>query len=409
MSSRFEHEITDLDLIIQLLYSEPHVRACISKMKYNCLQGDVTFKEEGKQLKTEFQTKIKNHYWQFLINAIPVIFGTGFVAFVVKRVGDVDVPICLPMGTYTWCVETCNVENKNFKMKNLNSMLRYAITPLNNIADASKICVVPFVDPVLTKLPNFSPMYAVLQEYKYMLNLMETVHTTNKWNASKHLVITEQVDLKDQTTSGIQLLDEQRRYQLTGQHNNISHNSLLQLQNKNTGKRIASVRDAIFTHVRSEFDGGGEGKYEMFDENAPGSKRACTHIMPPNLQVQELSSLPLMNITEIDAKFANAVYSFFSVSGGMATQIGSKTSSSASSESLSQEELQTYQFLSKFLCYLCEMAYATCQKIDSSMVKASMRTMTKMDASSSSDIKAYADAEILSGGDKQGIRRKLKE
>jgi hypothetical protein len=47
-----------------------------------------------------------------------------------------------------------------------------------------------------------------------------------------------------------QCLDEQRRYHLTGFHNNMMHNNILRLQNRD-GYYIESVRDGIFHHVRS--------------------------------------------------------------------------------------------------------------------------------------------------------------
>ena len=147
------------------------------------------------------------------------------------------------------------------------------------------------------------PFNHIIAEYKHFLPSRRKIEESNEWNSSKHVIVTEQVDLKDQTTSGLQLLDEQRRYQITGKHNNLMHNNLLRLQNRD-GFYLDNVNDGIFSHVRSEFADG-------HDRVAPSTKRACCHIMPPNVQVTEMQELNTPDLALNEQRFITTVYAHF--------------------------------------------------------------------------------------------------
>jgi len=56
-----------------------------------------------------------------------------------------------------------------------------------------------------------SPLLGVHRQYVVWQEAMAQLAVTGEWNRVKHLAVTERIEVKDQTTSGIQLLDEQRR------------------------------------------------------------------------------------------------------------------------------------------------------------------------------------------------------
>jgi hypothetical protein len=104
-----------------------------------------------------------------------------------------------------------------------------------------------------------------------MLNAVEASIRGNLWNSSKHLVFSERIELKDQTISGLQLLDEQRRYHLTGSHQNMFNQNFLRLQDRD-GYWKKSVQDGIHFHIKDQFSD------DSVDVGA-GSKRTCCHII----------------------------------------------------------------------------------------------------------------------------------
>ena len=53
------------------------------------------------------------------------------------------------------------------------------------------------------------------------------------------------------------------------------------------------------------------------------------------------------------------------------------------------------------------IAYALCFDIEPTDVEVTLKQASKLDQSSASDVKAYADAEILGGLDKLNYKRKL--
>lgn len=410
------------------------MRSCLASIERRCLRNHPTIKENDKALTKEFMLKMQTPMFKFLQTAIILSTCLGFVPFYVKRVTSqansdktknskpdnsesskkvpsengprsteyegLNIPVCLPLGTFAWHVENQSIKSRNKPMPEFHGLLRYAVQPCDGLLDASDVYVFPVSDPVMTKsrIPVFCPLYGVLREYSQMLQAQRKRSESNQWNSSKHVVITEEVNLKDQTTSGLQLLDEQRRYQLTGQHNGVTHNHLLRLQNREGGN-IKTVNDGLFYAVRSEFA-------DNSDTFAPSSKRACCHVMPPNVKLQELGELACPPTVEIEQPFVNAVYTFFNSKAGF-DLTGSGRGSVAEANVVSQEEQESIQNIIFILQKIAATAYARCYKIPIHTVQVEIKKQSKLDSSSASDVKAYADAEVLGGLDKLGLKRKL--
>jgi len=61
-------------------------------------------------------------------------------------------------------------------------------------------------------------------------------------------VITETVNLSDQTTSGIQLLDDVRRYTLSGEHALMGHSGVLRMKNRHN-KELKDTNEWACAHT----------------------------------------------------------------------------------------------------------------------------------------------------------------
>jgi len=75
------------------------------------------------------------------------------------------------------------------------------------------------------------PMQAILAHYMALQEIHQTIHASNKCNQEKHIVVTETMDVKDQTTWGLQLLDDMSRYTLSGEHA-LMGDKVLHLKNR---------------------------------------------------------------------------------------------------------------------------------------------------------------------------------
>ena len=294
--------------LVSMVHCNPHVQTCLHSIQMRCLQYEFKIRENGKAINKELQSVLKLAYHNFARHAIVLMSSVCFVPFYLKasrQPANVLLPFCLPLGTFDWTIEYSNTKSCNKPDVIAQGPLRAQVRPRKGFIDAKDVYVVcthtMFMPPQAT---HIGPMHMLVQDYNCLQSTIAKIEQSNEWNSSKHIVETENVDLKDQTTSGLQLLDELRRYHLTGFHNNMTHNNLLRLQNRD-GYYMQSVRDGIFHYVRSKFSD------SSTDAMAPSSKNACCHIMPPNVQVQELQELSIPAQQEHGGRFISNVYAFF--------------------------------------------------------------------------------------------------
>lgn len=374
----------DLELLCSMIYHEPNVRSCFLSVINSCLQNEFQIQENNSKVKKDLMNKLNHPYALFFRNSITSALTCGFVAFVLRKQNGLTFPYALPVGTFKWSVERAKPP-PDYKSKDVCGLLWFKVSCNIEKIDDDAIFVFPFEDPVVYQSRNVlvTPMRGILHQYRELMSCINKSIVCQQWNSSKHVVVTEQCDLKDQTTSGLQLLDEQRRYYLTGHHNQMRHDNLLRLRNQD-GLFQSTVAEGMFAHVRQEFDD--------YDEHAPASKRACCHIMPPNVQVTELG--PLQDDTDINAikeRFARDVFTFFNVNSNKLSGVSKSTV--ASVESMDEGEHRQHVQMCRFLERIGAYAYAKCFKIDTSNVKFVLRPVSKHDQEDPEYKKASAEIE----------------
>ena len=389
--------------LVLMVQCNPHVRACLNSMQVRCLQHDFKIRENGKPINKDLQAVLKNAYHNFARDAIVLMSSVGFVPFYLQasqKPANVLLPFCLPLGTFDWTIEYSNTKSCNKPDVIPQGALRAQVRPRKGFIDAKHVYVVSCQTMFMPQhAGHIGPMHMLVRDYNCLQSTIAKIEESNEWNRSKHIVVTENVDLKDQTTSGLQLLDEQRRYHLTGFHNNMMHNNLLRLQNRD-GYYMQSVRDGIFHHVRSEFSDSSS------DAMAASSKNACCHIMPPNVQVQELQELTIPSQHEHESRFIANVYAFFNSKAATESNTASGSTAAGATAQTNEEHMSTL-FIVQALQNLVAIAYSESFKIPLSTVEVKLPTSSQLETSSAGDIKAYADAEVLSGADKMSLKRKL--
>ena len=384
--------------LVELAQANPYVRSCLMSLQARCMQAPVQIKERQKPLGADLKRQLLPQITTFMRDALLHGTCTGVVPFYIKKVNGINMPFCMELGSYIWTVESHSVEPSNKRMPQEQGLLRYCVRPRDGLIPAARIYVFPYEPPMFGSPVCSGPFNHIIAEYRHFLLSRRKIEESNEWNSSKHVIVTEQVDLKDQTTSGLQLLDEQRRYQITGKHNNLMHNNLLRLQNRD-GFYLDNVNDGIFSHVRSEFADG-------HDRVAPSTKRACCHIMPPNVQVTEMQELSTPDLALNEQRFITTVYAHFNSKAAFSFST-SNSSSTSESEMLSSEEQSMVTMSIQRLQTVAGIAYALCFDIEPTDVEVTLKQASKLDQSSASDVKAYADAEVLGGLDKLNLKRKL--
>lgn len=371
-----------------MVNTEPCVRACMQTVINACLHEDYTITEQDRPVKDQLLQQVRRQYSSFFRSAVQSILAVGFVPFIIHRRKGIAIPRCLPLGAFEWTVES-RPTGRDYRSADVAGLTWYRVTSRVEGVSNDSIYVFPFEDPVLYAQPRLdTPMAGLLERFREMRDTVARSQQRHEWNASKHIAVTEKVDPKDQTTSGLQLLDEQRRYFLTGHHNQLRHDHLLRLRNQD-GQFQRTVTEGIFSHVRSEFS--------EYDECMVGSKRACCHIMPPNVEVQELSPME-ENIDEegMYVRFARDVCTFFNVQGAVPGITGgdkTKATVSAAVQSMDESEHRQYSVICAFLERLGAYAYAKAFGVDIDAVQFHFRPVPIRDPDNPDVQKLEAEVE----------------
>ena len=288
------------------------VRACISRMLSSVVPKLVSIKERTsestgfKPLASGLDAFLGKHLAKFLTSALEMTYMCGFVVFVIKREmlhdKEVMIPVILPMGTFTWTVKPILRNTRKRRLKQ-DSLYYYDITPYHPDVKLEDLHVYSHTDPVPTSEILPSPMDGILDECMHLDNFEGLARRIDEWNSTKHITTSEKVDApRDQTTDGISLLDDFRRYIMSGQHTGISSNYMMM-----SGPEGAVGREDPSNTAHSWIQ----------DFSFAGNKgnSTCVHQMPPNISVNELGPLELRyDRQQVYARFERNVMAFFEMS-----------------------------------------------------------------------------------------------
>lgn len=392
MRTQMGVESAHIDELSAFMMNEPNMQACFKRLMNAALANDVEFNESSKQIDYKLKRILVPHYRTFLKSVMQQCFICGFCVIYIRRPHGIPLPYVMPMGSFTWSVEVNGAHNKRRKFDNGNSVCRYKIDILHGPVSESEVHVVNWRDPTLFHdhtLAVHSPIDHLLNKFKRAEQTFRLMSECNKWNSEKHVAITESVDLKDQTTSGIQLLDEMRRYTLTGHHGH-GPTGVMRMKSRDN-QSLNTVNDATLHWLRDQFQGGEPGKNAQF------------HCLPANMNVQELSTIENGRELQIILQdFSSSVYAFFDVP--RLTDIGGSNTIS------SGEQMSRHQYLNvlsncQFMEYVATVSYCVSFGVEFDNIKIIISPQTRLEVHSAADIKALADAEVLSEADKKNIKK----
>lgn len=359
-----------------LVRCEPNVRSCLQRLTSLSLLNAFEIREDGRPLSAELRKTIDVEYMTFLRGSVTMMFMCGFVAFAVKKKEGTPIPFLLPLGSFTW---SSAVPPKKSSQA-ISRLLAYEIKLIADIGVEEKdVTVVEWIPPAVG-VPGVlqSPMINLLDEYLGLKAHQEMLKHAVAWNAQRHIAVSERVDLKDQTSSGIALLDEFRRYAVSGRVS--QYHAMLRLRNANN-ETLQTANDASMYWIKNEFSEIGQ--------------HASIHFLPPNMQVQELQAIPLQSLgtQESSTMFSKSVHSFFNMDMPEYAQ-DAKAGHDAVSRSSHDQATIVCQFLESVIA----QAYSTSFKVPLSRVQASLRPQARLGLSSTQDVKHLADAQMLMPG-----------
>ena len=381
-----------LQQLTALLRNDPYIRHCIQRIQCEVVPVSVQVKEKERPVKTELMRVLSPRLVCFLHEAVEMSYFCGFVPFVVKRYNGIPVPVILPLGSFTWSVVNTTKSTKKRKLEDI-SLYRYEVQPMHPELTTDDVFLFNYTQPMLLPtqcLP--SPVDHLCSLLAKIQRMELRIDDVLEWNSKKHVTCSERVDLpKDQTTDGISLLDDFRKYALTGDHFGVNRQYMtLNGMRGNVLHNNASELNADWVRRRTF------GKEEENDQ-------ARVHQLPPNTELNELANVDLkVNAEEMYRLFQQQVNLLFNITEQK--EIGH---TAGSAQYATRGEIKHMRMLSTFCSKLAAYAYACCFDVNPDDVTVDLPQPSSMCIQSADDIKQLVESNILLPGDSLKIRKQL--
>lgn len=381
-----------LKRLIGLVRHAPAVRSCIQRVFNEIVPPSVLVQERGKDLTPELQNFIGPVFSRFLEQALEMAYMCGFVVFVRRKQEGIPVPVLLPLGSFTWSVEVVTQRTKK-RAREPPHLYRYSVRPLHPEVTKDDVIVFNFQDPFLDDgrvLP--SPMDKLVEVHEMIEFMQERLMSVIEWNSTKHIATSERVEHpKDQTTEGISLLDEFRRYLITGTHSGV--NRFYMTLNGDAPPHSSDPTELSAAHIHSSF--GAIGRASEHSESS-------VHVLPPNTDMSELAAVdPKLNMLEIQELFQRQVIQFFH----MTAQPDINQKNKRAYAELT--DVKYMRHMARFGCDLLQFTYACLFDTEIKDVRVFLEEPSALALESLEDVKGLAEMQILLPSDKLKIRKRV--
>jgi hypothetical protein len=377
------------------------VSASIRRLVNSCLSRGFSIHENGSPLNDTLRRKLNYRYMECMKAAVEMAIACGFVAFYVRRVAGVKMPFVPALGTFVWEVVPKQRSDRKRKLREQDHCLvEYKVKVLVADIKDEELHIVNWMTPVYTRpeRPGLSrelptPLKFVVAAHRRLEVAMQAAIDKEVWNCQKHVIISETVDLKDPTPSGIQLLDEMRRYTLTGSHAN-ENNQRLFARDGQRARALDTVVHAKFHFIQSEF------QKQEGEKDVP----IQTHILPPNMTATEMGALEKSDTLDaLRDNFHSSVYTFFNGSSPLTTT-GSKYVGTAAQDHVSRAQQVAVMAMCSWLALVCRQFYATCFDIDEDTVRVKLAARSRFEINTTDDVKKLLESQVLTPYDCKQLR-----
>jgi hypothetical protein len=214
------------------------------------------------------------------------------------------------------------------------------------------------------------------------LQVKEMLLSVAQYNSKKHIYFTEKVKFNEMgSSSGITLLDEFRRYTLTGKSSDTSR-----LKSR-VGDSISNINDANIYWVREEFEQDAQTK---------------THVLPPNMEANEMQGITVDEFIRVQHQlYDHQVHLLFNLPHAI-TNISSRDRSKQEDHTLSEEQYANIRGLCDFLQRVAETTYADIY--DAPHVQCVLRARPRLSIGNSDDVKKLFECGVFTQRDAFALR-----
>ena len=341
------------------MLTEPYIKACCACIRDACLANSIKIHESGKLLRPEFSERIRSHFTIFAADAITMFYMCGFVVYYIDMLDGMRLPRTLPLGSFTWSVERMSTTDAIWPF-------RMRVRGIDCSFDERKLHV--FTRDVFSRNVMYSPMEGVMRILGHYISIHESIANSALNNEKANVLVSENIDIKDQTLNGIQMLDDARQYMMKGS---------TPLQQYDLGVRLAGARTDTVNLER-------ESALQRSNEH---QKKMDLTSIPPNSQVTAvpMASPHVESLKETYRQFVLACNAYFGIEAAPASE---------ESEASAMKPTQNLRYMCDMLQELLQQAYAECFKLSPAQVNVSL-SRPKLNVSNVADVKVLFECGIF--------------
>jgi hypothetical protein len=326
-----QEEIAYVKYLAHVMYTEPTIQSCCRCIRNGCLSKPFDIHESGKKLGPEFAEHVYHHFAKFASDAITMHHMCGFVAYYTEKRLGICVPHTLPLGSFTWGVE---------RLAGSDGVWPFAVKIRGIDCNFDERRVHVFARDVFSRNVLYSPMEGIVQLLVNYTAIHESIASIIANGERVNVLVSEKIDIKDQTLNGIQMLDDARQYMVKGN---------TPLQQYELGVRLSGARTDTVNLERES---------TLQQTNARQKNIELTSI-PPNSQVTPIAmNNPHMEtLKENYRQYVLACHAYFGV------DIAPATSEADADAANSVRPSSNVKFTCDMLEELLQQAYARCFKV----------------------------------------------
>lgn len=369
-------EQTEREYVSELasFLAEPSMRHCFNSIQNDCLTNDIVFTENGHAVSPKFHRHIQFRYKRFARECIEYMHACRFVPWYLERVHGEAVPRTLPFGSFTWQAQF----KTDDELAQGEWPIKYILRGLDFDLEKLNVRIFYAANPLFRKM--FSPLDTLHAYYKQADVARAEVAACMKSSMHSVVLVSEMVDVKMQTESGIDLLDASRRYNVGGKTGNEYAQTQIQLTSAESGAVLDSVNEAQACWI---------SKVERAHENLGMS------LMPPNTTVTQVSAPNVQSdvMAQLQDHYRTSVHTHFNVKQ-QGTSNSTANEWSATPGRLTEEynsTLHVAQMLEDILPHVYKANFRT-----TDAVLCSITPTNKLEITSIADIKVLAECNIFS-------------
>lgn len=349
---------------------EPTVRHCLRAIANDCLSDDIAFTEDGKPLAPKFAARIQPRFKAFAREAVEYIHACAFVPWYLERVGGELIPRTLPLGSFTWEAQY----KQDHELTPGAWPIKLVLRGIDLDLDKLHVRLFYAANPLYR--PMSSPLDTLHEYYQHADRARADLAACVRSSMRALVLVSETVDVKVQTESGLDLLDASRRYNVGGVTGN-EYSQRQVLMSADSGAVLNNVNEAQMCWL---------ARVQDTHENLGIS------LMPPNSQATQVSAPQMQTeaMNQLLMHYRASVHAHFDVR----EREDSQTASAATAPGALAEQRNSLLVTTRVLEDLLPQVYAAAFK-SAGAVTCELSLAKKLELTSIADVKVLCECGIL--------------